>query len=129
MKIEEKMGRQLPQTWIDHDKRIKPYLWSHRILSLGGSCLTLGLLIWFVVTLRAFYLEMFLESKISNTFLVWLAYFGIIGIVMEVCTMPLSLGHHWVERSHGLSKQTYLSWFWDKVKGWLVGGVLGTLFM
>jgi len=34
-----------------------------------------------------------------------------------------------VERSHHLSKQSYLSWFWDKIKGWLVGGILGCLFL
>ncbi len=119
----------LPSAWLEHDKKIKPYLWSHRVLGIGRTCLTLALLIWFVVSLRAFYLEMYLERNISQPFLVWLAYFGIVSAVLEVCTFPFSLGHHWVERSHHLSKQSYVSWFWDKVKGWMVGGVLGILFL
>ncbi|MFM8314002.1 MAG: M48 family metalloprotease [Deltaproteobacteria bacterium] len=119
----------LPKAWIENDKNIKPYLWSHRVLSIGKGCLTLGLLIWFVVSLRSFVLEIYLEKTLSREFFVWLAYFGIIGAILEVCTFPFSLGHQWVEKTHQLSKQTYLSWFWDKVKGWILGGVLGTLFL
>lgn len=119
----------LPADWIEHDKSVKPYLWSHRVLSLGKSVLTLTLLVWFVVSLRAFYLESALEKAVQNSFLRWLAYFGVISAVLEVCTFPFSIAHHWVEKSHQLSKQTYLSWLWDKVKGWLLGAVLGTLFL
>lgn len=119
----------ISQQWIDHDKNIRPYIWSHFVLRIGRTCLTLGLTIWFVVSLRAFYLEMYLEKNISYSFGVWLAYFGIIGAVLEVTTFPFSIAHHWIEKSYQLSKQTYLSWFWDKVKGWLVGGVLGVLFL
>lgn len=119
----------LPDDWIKHDKDIRPYLWSHRVLGMGKTALTLGLLVWFVVSLRAFELEMYLESKTRYPFLAWIGYFGLIGVILEVLTLPFSLGHHWVERSHHLSKQSYLSWFWDKIKGWLVGGILGCLFL
>lgn len=119
----------IPEAWIEHDKNIKPYLWSHRVLSIGKTALTLGLLIWFVVSLRAFYLEDFLEKTIGHSFLRWLAYFGIVMAVLEVSTLPMSVAHHWVERSYQLSKQTYRSWFWDKVKGWMLGAVLGGVFL
>ena len=119
----------IPAAWIEHDKNIKPYLWSHRVLSIGKTALTLGLLIWFVVSLRAFHLEDFLERKLEHPFLRWLAYFGIVMAVLEVCTLPMSVAHHWVERSYQLSKQTYRSWFWDKAKGWMLGAVLGGVFL
>lgn len=119
----------IPSEWIQHDKDIRPYLWSHRVLNYGRTALSIGLLVWFVVTLRAFYLEMYLEKVISHSFLVWLAYLGIVGVVLEITAIPFNVGHHWVEKSYQLSKQSYLSWFWDKVKGWLVGGVLGSLFL
>jgi STE24 endopeptidase len=119
----------LNPAWIEHDKNIRPYLWSHRILKIGKTFLTLGLLVWFVVSLRAFYLENVLEDKIQFVFFRWLAYLFVVLGVLEVCSFPFSLGHHWVEKSYQLSKQTYLSWFWDKIKGWMVGAVLGTLFL
>ncbi|NBY20906.1 hypothetical protein EBQ74_11850 [bacterium] len=119
----------LPSQWIQHDKDIRPYLWSHRVLNIGKTALTLGLLVWFVVSLRAFYLESFFEKNISQPFLRWLGYFGLVLAVLEVLTFPFSLGHHWVERSHHLSKQSYLSWLWDKVKGWMVGAILGSFFL
>ena len=81
----------IPAAWIEHDKNIKPYLWSHRVLSIGKTALTLGLLIWFVVSLRAFHLEDFLERKLEHPFLRWLAYFGIVMAVLEVCTLPMSV--------------------------------------
>jgi STE24 endopeptidase len=119
----------LPQDWINHDKSIRPYLWSHRVLGIGKNFLTLGLLVWFVVSLRAFLLEDYLEKQFTSRFVAWLCYFALVGAVLEICTLPFGLGHHWVERSHGLSKQTYLSWFWDKIKGLLLGIVFGALFL
>lgn len=124
-----KQNRPIAQAWIDHDKSIRPYLWSHRILKIGKTFLTLGLLVWFVVSLRAFYLENFIEEKIQHGFLRWIVYFAVVLGVLEICSFPFSIGHHWVEKSYQLSKQTYLSWLWDKVKGWLVGGILGSLFL
>ncbi|MBM4303560.1 MAG: hypothetical protein FJ112_04475 [Deltaproteobacteria bacterium] len=119
----------LPSAWLEHDKNVKPYLWSHRVLSMGRTFLTLGLLVWFVVSLRAFQLEDYLEKNLQYTFLVWLAYFGIISAVLEVATFLFSISHHWIERSYELSKQSYAGWFWDKVKGWILGAVLGTIFL
>lgn len=119
----------LPSAWLEHDKNVKPYLWSHRVLSMGRTFLTLGLLVWFVVSLRAFQLEDYLEKNLQYTFLVWLAYFGIISAVLEMATFLFSISHHWIERSYELSKQSYAGWFWDKVKGWILGAVLGTVFL
>lgn len=123
------ISKKIPQIWLDHDRNIRPYLWSHRVLSIGKNILGLGLLIWFVVSLRAFHLEIFLGGKISSPFLIWLAYFGIVSTVWEVCSFPFSITSHWVEKSHHLSKQTYLNWFWDQVKGYLLGAVLGSIFL
>jgi STE24 endopeptidase len=119
----------LPPAWLEHDKNVKPYLWSHRVLSIGRTILTLGLLVWFVVSLRAFQLEDYLEKSFRFTFVAWLAYFGILSAVLEVATFLFSISHHWIERSYDLSKQSYAGWLWDKVKGWILGAVLGTVFL
>jgi hypothetical protein len=47
---------------------------------------------------------------------VWLLFFGTIGFIWEVVLFPFSISHHYIERAFGLSKQSYGSWFKDRLK-------------
>lgn len=120
--------KEIPSAWKEHDRSIKPYQWSHRILGIASSLL--GLVV-FVYLLREgrFQLWEDLYSKRFEGYLLWLVYFGSLLGGWEIITLPFSILHQWVERHYKLSKQNYLSWFWDKVKGWMLGGVLGAVVL
>lgn len=117
----------LPEAWLEHDRKIRPYQWSHRILSITQSLIGLGLLVQFTISARLVHLEGYLESYTGNPFLLWILYFGSLVAAWEVISLPFAISHHWIERSHGLSKQTYVSWMIDRLKGYGVGAVLGSL--
>lgn len=117
----------IPQAWKDHDKSIKNYLWSHRVLSYTKSALGLFLLAFGFFSFRLGFLEVWVEAQVEHPFSRWLLYLFIIGAFWEIVSLPFSIGHHSIERSHKLSKQTYGNWFWDKIKGYFVGGIIGTI--
>jgi STE24 endopeptidase len=51
---------------------------------------------------------------------------AVVGVVMELATLPLDFYSGFVlEHRYQLSNQTLASWVWKKVKGYLVGAVLG----
>ena len=117
----------LPEMWQKHDARIKPYIWKHRIVGLSRSALGLAFLGWLLFGMRGQFLDVVLSEGITSPFLLWLAFFGIIGAFWEFISFPFSFSSHQIERDYGLSKQKMGSWLWDKVKGMLVVSVLGTI--
>lgn len=48
---------------------------------------------------------------------------------MDVLSLPVSLYGHHLQRSYGLSVQSWASWFWDWVKGELVGTAIATFLV
>ncbi|NBT59054.1 hypothetical protein EBT16_09755, partial [bacterium] len=52
-----RLKKDLPAAWLDHDKKIRPYLWSHRVLGISSSLLSLLLFVSFIVTYRFVRLE------------------------------------------------------------------------
>lgn len=122
------MGNQdVSQKWIEHDKKIRPYLWSHRILNWTYKLLSFLLFISFIVTHRFGRLESVLNSSNFTELVSWICYFGALGVVWEVVAIPFAVSHHWIERAHHLSTQSYLGWWKDRFKGYLVGAIIGTV--
>lgn len=114
----------MTEAWAEHDRRVRPYVWSHRVLGVLRSLLGFGLIL---AGLATGVLES-VQGRIPLTgFLHWLVYFALLGAVWEILSFPFSVGHWRVERRFGLSKQTFWKWMWDHVKGWMVGGVLAAL--
>lgn len=114
----------MEKTWAEHDRRVRPYVWSHRILGLLRGLLGVGLVL---AGLASGAFEG-LQSRIALPgFLSWLAYFGLLGAMWEVVSFPFSVGHWRIERRFGLSRQTFGQWMGDQVKGWVVGAVVATL--
>ncbi len=118
-----------PAPWTAHDQSIKPYLWSHRAVGWASRILGLLFLAALLLDSRGQALQHALRERISSSYLVWLAYFGSLGAILEVVSLPLSLASHWVERKFQLSKQSYGSWFLDRLKGYAVGIVLGGIVL
>ena len=55
---------------------------------------------------------------------------GLLGTMTEAVTLPLAFWSGFVlEHRFQLSNQTLRGWLWRRVKGYLVGGVLGMLLL
>lgn len=120
---------QIPAAWMEHDKSIRPYKWSHRAVGIARSLLGLFVVVYCLKagTFQAW--ETHLGESIHSLFPLWLAYFGTLMVAWEVITLPLSIFSQGIEKHFKLSKQSYGSWFWDRIKGYLLGAVLGALVM
>ena len=62
----------------------------------------------------------------SNPIVTGLIFFGILGLVSDILTTPLSVYSTFViEAKYGFNKTTPKLFITDKLKGWLIGGVIG----
>ncbi len=62
----------------------------------------------------------------TNTILLALFFFGILGLAMDVLNTPFSLYNTFViEEKYGFNKSTLKLFFTDKIKGWILGAVIG----
>ncbi len=84
--------------------------------------LILGLLYW-----KGFvYLDDFLRSYTENSILLGLLFFGIIGFIADILSLPFSLYNTFViEERFGFNKTTLSTYVLDKLKAWLIAIVLG----
>jgi STE24 endopeptidase len=66
----------------------------------------------------------------DNAYLQSLLFFGILGIAMDLISMPFQLYDTFViEERFGFNKTTIKTFILDKFKGWLVSGLLGALIL
>src|SRR5262245_932946 len=66
----------------------------------------------------------------DNRWLSLLISAGVVAMTMETLTLPLAFWSGFVlEHRFGLSNQTFKAWLWQRVKGYLVGGVVGGLLL
>ena len=93
------------------------------ILSVIGFIVTFLLLFygffgWFDSIIRQF--------GFTNQIVVGLLFFGVLGFVSDILTTPFSIYSTFViEEKFGFNKSSYSTFFADKIKGWLLGGLLG----
>lgn len=123
------MSPPLPDRWIEHDKAIRPYLRSHRIIGWARLIVGLAFIGGLLFESRGRDLQLLLRQSVPSSFLSWLAYFAVLGVVWEVVSLPFSVMGHWVEKKFHLSKQTYGAWFVDRMKGYALGGILGAVVL
>ena len=72
----------------------------------------------------------FLDSYVSNIthneYFRALLFFGILGLVMDLITIPFQIyGTFVLEEKFGFNKTTPLTFITDKFKGWLIGAIIG----
>jgi STE24 endopeptidase len=72
-----------------------------------------------------------LRSRVTdNDWLLLLAMAALVGAGLEVLTLPIDFWSGYIlEHRYGLSNQTFARWLWRRLKGYLVGGVLGLLLL
>jgi STE24 endopeptidase len=62
-------------------------------------------------------------------FLAVFLYVLMFSVIMKVISAPFDYFGFRLEHEYRLSNQKFGSWLWDEAKGWLVGLVLGTIFV
>jgi len=118
-----------PAAWAEHDQKVRPYVWSHRLVSWARLLLGLGFLVAGFTRKIFWSLQVQLEAWAPHPLVAWLAYFFVLGISWELISFPAGWASYRVERAFGLSKQTLGKWLVDQMKGWAVGAVLGVVVL
>src|SRR5690606_14251305 len=92
----------------------------------------IGSTVSFAALLAFFFLDGFafvdgIAREISNNpIVIALLFFGIIGFAADLLSTPFSYYDTFViEEKFGFNKTTKKTFFLDKLKGWLLGGILG----
>jgi STE24 endopeptidase len=114
-------------SWELHDRAIRPYLWSHRIVGWLGSAVQLGILYLLLFADLGKYFASEAKLATNYPFLEWLIFFAALGGLMKVASFPFSFVHYQIDRKKNVSRQTVPSWLWDQVKGILVVSVIATV--
>ena len=72
------------------------------------------------------YIDSWAGQFTTNPILIALLFFGIMGMVTDILTTPFSLYDTFViEEKYGFNKTTLKLFFTDKLKGWLLGAIIG----
>ena len=75
-------------------------------------------------------LDEWLRSYTENPVLLALAFFGILSVASDLLTIPFSIYHVFVlEEKFGFNKMTVKTFLLDKLKGYLIGAILGGLVL
>lgn len=71
-------------------------------------------------------LDEWVRSITANIYLQTLLFFGVLGIASDILTTPFSLyGTFVIEEKFGFNKTTLKTFFFDKLKGYLLGVIIG----
>lgn len=71
-------------------------------------------------------LDEWVRSITDNIYLQTLLFFGVLGIASDILTTPFSLyGTFVIEEKFGFNKTTLKTFFFDKLKGYLLGAIIG----
>lgn len=119
----------IPSEWIAHDKSLKPYLRSQRIVSILGTVVQLAVLVGILVMIWTSLPAHGNFQQAKGKLIEWLIFFGALGATFKLVGLPFSFAHYHLERKRGLSKQNLGSWLGDQLKGVLVGVVLGFIVL
>lgn len=92
------------------------------LLNTLSTLLIIGLFWWkgFVI------LDDYLRTITQNQILLGLMFFGIIGFVADILSLPFDLYNTFIiEEKFGFNKTTVRTYIFDKLKGWFLAAVLG----
>ena len=89
-----------------------------------------------IATLLFFYLDGFAyvdnlsRAFSSNEIIIALVFFGIIMIASDILSTPFSYYSTFViEEKYGFNKTTHKTFFLDKLKGWIMGAIIGGILL
>ncbi len=105
--------------------RPKRYHRQKLLLSLTSTALGWGYLLWLVLTPAAARLVE-TTAYSPNQYLHFLLFGLVLGLIAQVYALPISFtSGYLLEHKYSLSNQTIAAWAWERLKGSLVGSVIG----
>ena len=114
----------------ERDLRAKKYSRTHQILSLTGSIIFFAVLIILIFTGLSKEIENIAFNYTSNNYLALLIFLGIIGVGQGLINFPLDFYSGYIlEHKYDLSNQTITGYFKEKLKGFVLGLVIGIPLM
>lgn len=114
----------------ERDRRAKKYSRTHQILSLTGSIIFFAVLIILIFTGLSKEIENIAFNYTSNSYLALLIFLGIIGVGQGLINFPLDFYSGYIlEHKYDLSNQTIAGYFKEKLKGFVLGIVIGIPLM
>ena len=112
----------------DPEKYRKQQLYSKHRYKFGNFSSTLSLAIMLLMLLLGGFgwLDEFVRQYTEEPIFMALLYFGILGIMADILTTPLSVYSTFViEEKFGFNQTKVSTFIFDKVKGWLLGIIIG----
>lgn len=112
----------------DEEKYRKSMAYEKQKQKFGLVVNTLTFLAMLVVlTLGGFgWLDHFIRNYTENPFLMALLFFGILGLVSSILSIPFELYHVFVlEEKFGFNRTTPKTFILDKIKGLIIGAIIG----
>lgn len=107
-------------------EKAKQYEKIKLFLSIFSTVLSIIILVLFVILGYSAVLRDQTTLWFENPYLQLLSFLFTIGAAYSVISFPLSFfGDFWLEHHYKLTNQKFAGWIWEKVKGFLVGIVLG----
>ena len=107
-------------------KLAKKYSKTHHILSLTGSIIFYAVLIILIFTGLSKKILAIAYGYTSNDYITLLIFLGIIGIAESIINFPLNFYSGYIlEHKYDLSNQTLSKYFQEKLKGLILGLVIG----
>ena len=107
-------------------KKSQDYQKEKSRISFIGSFFSLGLVMSMLLLDGFAWLDSFVQSRTDNPILSSILFFAIIAIVSDVISLPFSIYNTFkIEEKYGFNKTTVPLFIIDKIKGYLLGALLG----
>lgn len=108
----------------------KKYARTHQILSVAGTLIFFAVILILLFSGLSKKIESIAYVYTSNDYIALLIFFGIIGFAEGIITFPMGFYSDYIlEHKYDLSNQTLAGYFKEKLKGFLVGIILGVPLM
>ncbi len=110
----------------DKYEKSQQYLKANNWFSMVSATFSF-VLIMFMLVFRGFaWLDELVRHLTPNSYVETLLFFGILGLSADILSIPFQLYDIFViEQKFGFNKTTVLTFVTDKLKSWLVGGLIG----
>lgn len=111
-------------------KKSQLYTKTNTLFSLLSSTFGLLLLLLMLFGNGFALLNHWIREYTANVYFQTLLFFGLLGLLYDLLTLPFQIYDTFViEERFGFNKTTGRTFVLDKLKGWLVGGVIGGLLL
>ena len=107
-------------------KKSQDYEKENHKFSLITSTFSLVLILLMLFFKGFAYIDDYVRTFTANPILVALLFFGILMLASDILSTPFAVYHTFViEEKYGFNKTTVKTFILDKIKGWLLGAIIG----